>query len=100
MKLSGWRTQSYRIRILVDDRVVFAGSTQRSLGYVTFDFPTVMGKSLKVELTGSANNRDAFGNIVEIPGTPDPQSAAGKSDAKSVLSIVEIEVYEVVLPRD
>ena len=92
LKLSGWRTQSYPVRILVDDRVVFAGNTPRSLGYVTFSFPPLTGRSLKVELTGSVSNRDAFGNIVEIPGTPDPQSAAG-SGTKGTLSIIEIEIY-------
>ncbi len=44
------------------------------------------------------NNRDAFGNIIEIPGTPDPQSAAGRNNAKGTLSIVEIEIYGPV-PR-
>jgi len=94
LKLTGWRTQSYPIRVLVDDKVVFAGATPRSLGYVTFTFPPVMGASLKIELAGSAGDRDAFGNIIEIPGTLDPQSSAGKSGAKSTLSIVEIEIYE------
>lgn len=94
LKLSGWRTQSYPVRILAGDRVVFEGSTPRSLGYVTFSFPPVTTASLRVELTGGASNRDAFGNIVEIPGTPDPQSAAGKGGAKNTLSIVEIEIYE------
>jgi hypothetical protein len=94
LKLTGWRTQSYPVRILVDDRVVFEGSTPRSLGYVTFAFPPVTGRSLKVELTGSASNRDAFGNIVEIPGTPDTQSAAGQGGARGTLSIIEIEIYE------
>ena len=42
----------------------------------------------------NSSNRDAFGNIIEIPGTPDPQSAAGKGGAKNTLSIVEIEIYE------
>ncbi|HEX8138146.1 MAG TPA: DUF4982 domain-containing protein [Pyrinomonadaceae bacterium] len=96
MKLSGWRTQSYPVRILVDERVVFEGSTPRSLGYVTFNFPPVTGSSLKIELTGSASNRDAFGNIIEIPGTPDPQSAAGKGGAQHTLSIIEIEISEPV----
>ena len=93
LKLTGWRTQSYPIRILVDDKVVFAGETARSLGYVTFEFPPVTGKTLKVELTNHPTNRDAFGNIVEIPGTPDQQSSAGKGGAKGTLSIVEIEIY-------
>ena len=96
LKLTGWRTQSYPVRILVDDPVVFEGSTPRSLGYVTFAFPPVTGRSLKVELTGSASNRDAFGNIIEIPGTPDQQSAAGKGGAKGTLRIIEIEIYEPV----
>ncbi|MDT5272623.1 MAG: beta-galactosidase [Acidobacteriota bacterium] len=94
LKLSGWRTQSYPIRILAGDRVVFEGSTPRSLGYVTFTFAPVTAESLRVELTGGASNRDAFGNIIEIPGTPDPQSAAGKGGTKNTLSIVEIEIYE------
>jgi len=99
LKLTGWRTQSYPVRILVDDRVVFQGSTPRSLGYVHFAFPPVTGRSLRVELTGSASNRDAFGNIIEIPGTPDPQSAAGKGGAKGTLSIIEIEIYEPAAGR-
>ncbi|MFL6333138.1 MAG: DUF4982 domain-containing protein [Pyrinomonadaceae bacterium] len=94
LKLTGWRTQSYPLRILAGDRVVFEGSTPRSLGYVTFTFPPVTAARLRVELTGGASNRDAFGNIIEIPGTPDPQSAAGKGGAKNTLSIVEIEIYE------
>ncbi len=97
MKLTGWRTQSYPVRIMVDDKVVFEGATPRSLGYVTFEFPPVTGQSLKVELTGSASNRDAFGNIIEIPGTPDQQSGAGKGGAKGTLSIVELEIYEPVI---
>ncbi|HEX8071108.1 MAG TPA: DUF4982 domain-containing protein [Pyrinomonadaceae bacterium] len=96
VKLTGWRTQSYPVRVLLDDKVVFAGATPRSLGYVTLAFPPVVGRTLKIELTGSASNRDAFGNIIEIPGTPDPQSAAGKGGAKSTLGIVEIEIYEPV----
>ena len=93
LKLVGWRTQSYPIRISVGDKVVFTGNTPRSLGYVTINFPPTPGKSLKIELTGNADNRDAFGNIVEIPGTPDAQSAAGKGGGKSTLGIVEAEIY-------
>ena len=78
----------------MDDRVVFQGGTPRSLGYVHFAFPPAAGRSLKIDLTGGASNRDAFGNIIEIPGTPDPQSSAGKGGAKGTLSIIEMEVYE------
>jgi hypothetical protein len=96
LKLKGWRTQSYPLRILVGDRVVFEGNTPRSLGYVTISFPPVVGRSIKVELTGSASDRDAFGQIIEVPGTPDPKSSADRGGAKGTLSIIEIEIYEPV----
>ena len=68
IKLVAWRTQSYPIRVSVDNTVVFEGQTPRTLGYVTLSFKPVVGKSLKIELTRDASNRDAFGNIIEIPG--------------------------------
>lgn len=94
LKLTGWRTQSYPLRVLVGDKVVFSGDTPRTLGYVTLSSPPSVGRGLWVELSGAASNRDAFGNIIEIPGTPDPQSAAGKGGVKSTLGIIEIEIYE------
>jgi len=96
LKLVGWRTQSYPIQITVDNKVVYTGNTPRSLGYVTFTFAPTLGKSIKIELTGAATNRDAFGNIVEIAGAPDPQSAANKG-GKTTLGIVEAEFYSSIL---
>jgi len=81
------------MQILVDDKVVWEGTTQRSLGYVTLSFAAVVGRNLTIKLTGDASNRDAFGNIVEIPGTPDPQSAAGRGGPGTTLGIVEVEIY-------
>ena len=96
MKLVGWRTQSYPMKISVDDKVVFTGLTPRSLGYVTIKFPPTVGKNVKIELSGEASNRDAFGNIIEITGAPDPRSAANKG-GKTTLGIVEAEIYSPVL---
>jgi hypothetical protein len=96
MKFVGWRTQSYPIKISIDDKVVFTGLTPRSLGYVTIKFPPTVGKNVKIELSGEASNRDAFGNIIEITGAPDPKSAANKGD-KTTLGIVEAEIYSPVL---
>jgi hypothetical protein len=78
----------------VDDKVVFAGVTPVSLGYVTISFLPVSGKSLKIELTGDAKERDAFGNIVEL-GDPKNAAVTGSGGAKGKLDIVEIEIYEV-----
>ena len=92
IKMIGWRTNSYPLQISVDDKVVFSGNSPRSLGYVTFTFPETIGKSVKIQLKGEASNRDAFGNIIEIQGAPDKQSAADKG-GKNILGIVEVEIY-------
>ena len=93
LKLIGWRTQMYPIKITIDDKVVYSGTTPRSLGYVTINFAPVTGKSIKIELSGDASNRDALGNIIEITGAPDPNSAANRGGATK-LGIVEAEFYQ------
>lgn len=92
LKLVGWRTQSYPVRIKIGEKVVFEGMTPRSLGYVTFKFAATTGSNVTIELTGEASNRDAFGNIIEITGQPDPKSSANKGGGKK-LGIVETEIY-------
>ncbi|MEQ1762745.1 MAG: sugar-binding domain-containing protein [Pyrinomonadaceae bacterium] len=95
LKLMGWRTLQYPLKISVDDKVVFTGTTSRSLGYVTISFPPVTGKSIKIELAGEAANRDALGNIIEITGTADPNSQANRGGATK-LGIVETELYQIL----
>jgi hypothetical protein len=92
LKLANWRTRSYPIRILIDDKVAYSGETPRSLGYVTLTFPPVTGRSLKIELAGRPIDVDAFGQIIEVTGKKDMEAAADKG----TLSIVEIEIYEPV----
>ena len=91
LKLANWRTRSYPIRIMVDDKPVYSGETPRSLGYVTLTFPPVTGRSLKIELAGRPIDVDAFGQIIEVTGKKDTEAAAKKD--KGTLSIVEIEIY-------
>ena len=98
LKLIGWRTQQYPLKISIDDKVVYDSTTPRSLGYVTINFPQVTGRFVKIELTGEASNRDALGNIIEITGLPDPNSAANRGGATK-LGIVEAEFYEVLRNR-
>ena len=59
---------------------------------MTLNFPPTTGKTIKIELTGTAHNRDALGNIIEITGTADPNSSANKGGATK-LGIVEAEFY-------
>lgn len=96
LKMIGWRTLLYPLKICVDDKVVFTGTTPRSLGYVTLSFPRTTGRSIKIELDGEAANRDALGNIIEITGTPDPNSQANRGGSTK-LGIVEAEFYSSTL---
>ena len=93
MKLGSWRTRTYPIRVSVDDKVVFSGTTSQSLGYVTITFPPAVGKSLKIELVGSTVERDAFGNIVELAAEKQSAATIDQVGTKGKLEIVEIEIY-------
>ncbi len=96
MKLSGWRTRSYPITIKVGDNVVYSGSTERTLGYVTFNFEAVKGREVTVLLTGASAVEDAF-NLVEVTGKKDDATVKDFEETKSgSLKIVEIEFYEAV----
>ena len=98
VKLSGWRMRSYPIKVYVDDKEVWSGETQRSLGYVTLEFEPTQGKSVTIKLVGENTENDEFGSIVELAGhieldlyrDPNARNATGQ------LRIVEIEFYEKV----
>jgi hypothetical protein len=95
MKLAGWRSKKYPLRILIDNKEVYNQSTPLSLGYVTLDIAPTKGKNVQIELLSSAKNSDAI-NLVEITGKVD--QAGIKDDGKTIerLPIVEIEFYESV----
>ncbi|HEY6915189.1 MAG TPA: beta-galactosidase, partial [Paludibacter sp.] len=96
LKLSGWRSRSYPIEILVDKKVVWKGETTQSLGYVNIPVTPAKGKSLTIRLTGSGSEKDAFQNMIEVNGQKeldgfkDPKNASTKGQ----LRIVEVEIYE------
>ncbi len=93
LKLANWRTRSYPVRILIDQKEVFKGSTERNLGYYTVRFEPVSGKSLTIELIGANTDMDAF-DIVEVTGKKDAAgTVSADPDAKGTLKIVEIEIY-------
>ncbi|MET0357209.1 MAG: sugar-binding domain-containing protein [Cellvibrio sp.] len=93
LKLTGWRVRTYPLRITLDGKKVFEGDTTKSLGYINFNFPTQEVRKLKIELIGSTQDRDAFGNIIEV--TNDRQGAstgAEKVKTGHILSLVEIDI--------
>jgi hypothetical protein len=94
LKLVGWRTRSYPLRITLDGRVVWEGETERSLGYAYATFAAATGQVLRIEQTGPTADRDGFGNIVELSTA----RAAGDTGADAVpagwrLGIVEAEFH-------
>lgn len=97
LKLTGWRTSSYPIRILVDGREVFQGTTERSLGYFTATFAPHSGQTVRIELTGASRNQDAY-TITELEAPKNPMAATDKAGPPGTLGLVEVEVYELPPP--
>jgi len=96
LKLTGWRSLSYQLEILVDKKIVWQGETPQSLGYVTIPVTPTKGKSLTIRLTGAGKEKDAFQNMIEVNGNKeldgfkDPKN----KNTKGQLRIVEAEIYE------
>lgn len=93
MKLTGWRTSTYPIRILVDGQEVFSGKTERSLGYFTAEFAPRTGQKVRVELTGQTQAKDAF-TITELETPKAATAVTDQAGPPGTLGLVEVEVYE------
>jgi hypothetical protein len=96
IKLTGWRSKSYPIRILADGKEVFNGKTAQSLGYITLALKPVLAQKITIQLTGINSEKDAFNKIIEVDPTKELDLFKDKTavDAKGQLRIVEIEFYE------
>jgi beta-galactosidase len=92
VKLGGWRQHFYPLRISVDGTPVFSGTSWFSLGYITIPVKPVLGKRLKIELTGHIVDQ----NGQAIKDTYNPRDAAASCGRHNglTLNIVEIEFYE------
>lgn len=95
LKLTGWRSRSYPIEILVDNKVVWKGDTRQSLGYITIAFQPTEGKNLTIRLTGSGTENDAFGNMIELSGNKELDGFRDPANlnTKGQLRIIEVEIY-------
>lgn len=54
MKLSDWRNKAYPLKISVDDKVAWKGTTPKSLGYVTLDLDQTEGSTVEIRLDKSS----------------------------------------------
>ncbi|MEO5916227.1 MAG: DUF4982 domain-containing protein [Luteolibacter sp.] len=93
LKLGGWRSKSYPLRITVDGKEAYQGTTPKSLGYVTLPLKPTQGKTVRIELIGAIDEKDGFG-MTEITGKKLNDAEAGS--AKGALEIVEAEIYEPI----
>jgi beta-galactosidase len=91
LKLGGSRNKSYPLRILIDGREAYSGTTPNSLGYVTLAAKPTRGKTVRLELVGAVDEKDGFG-MVEVTGNK-LQKSAGRLES-SRLEVVEAEIYE------
>jgi beta-galactosidase len=93
LRLTGWRLRSYPLRVTLDGRTVFEGTTDKSLGYVNLPLAPATGSRLRIQLTGPTADRDAFGNIVELKNNKEAQSVGADAvPAGWRLSIVEADI--------
>ncbi|WP_231425180.1 DUF4982 domain-containing protein [Pedobacter sp. Leaf250] len=96
LKVNGFRTKAYPIRILVDDKEVFKGNTIPSLGYFTAICKPTKGKTVTIQLLGSGKETAESGKIgVEVNGKKlDDGIERAEIKSKGGLSIIETEIYE------
>lgn len=95
LKLAGWKSKKYPVRIFVDNKKVFEGATPTSLGYVTLDVTATKGKKVRIELMGNAKDSDAI-NLVEITGKVDEAGLTKGGKNIQLLPIIEVEFYEPI----
>jgi len=99
LKLTGWRQRSYPLEVLADDKVVWKGNTDKSLGYISlFIDQPVKAKKYTIRQTGSATDKDAFGQVTELAGGPatelDLYKMPGSEKVKGELRIVEVDFLQ------
>lgn len=91
-KMSGWRQRSYLMRILVDGKEAWRGSTPQSLGYVTLPLANAKGSKVRIEVLGEGSSKDSY-TLTEVENQKNTSNGAEKVRARA-LSIVEAEFYE------
>ncbi|MBQ8674045.1 MAG: DUF4982 domain-containing protein [Bacteroides sp.] len=101
LKLTGWRQRSYPIEVYAGSTLIWSGNTGKSLGYIHLEIEhPVLADEITIRLKGSAEESDAFGQIVEVvepkAGELDLFKAKGGDKANNELRIVEIEFLETL----
>ena len=95
LKLTGWRMRSYPINIYADNKLVYSGNTEKSLGYIFIPLTGVKAQNFTIKLQGDIKEEDAFGQIIEVAAPVanelDLFKAANADKTGNELRIVEID---------
>lgn len=97
LKLNNFRSRSYPLQVFVDDKLVFDGNTDITLGYCTLSFPRTKGERVTIKLknapfTAKENNQ------VEMGGKKlDDGVSRNDANAKGTLSIIETDIHQVLV---
>ncbi|SDD92319.1 glycoside hydrolase family 2 protein [Pedobacter soli] len=95
LKLNGFRSKTYPLRISVDGKEVFNGESKTSLGYFTATCKPTKGKTVTIQLLGSGKEKENAVVGVEMNGKKlDDGVSRAEIKQKGGLSIIEAEVYE------
>ncbi|WP_321334110.1 DUF4982 domain-containing protein [uncultured Bacteroides sp.] len=96
LKLTGWRSRSYPLDIYAGKELIWAGETEKSLGYVHLKVKPAHTDEITIRLKGNATESDAFGQITELaaPQELDLYHAKGGDKTGDELRIVEVEFLE------
>lgn len=96
LRLNNFRSKVYPLRITMDDKETFNGSTQTTLGYYTIQCKPQKGKKVRIQLANTATSKEA--NTGTEVGGKKLDDGVMRNDAKSkgTLSIIEVEFYEAL----
>ncbi|MFD2162157.1 sugar-binding domain-containing protein [Paradesertivirga mongoliensis] len=94
LKMNNFASRTYPIKILVDDKEVFKGTTYRSQGYCTLQLKPASGKTVTIQLFNPNSGKDESSISVELGGKKlDDGVARNDGGAREILSIIEAEIY-------
>ncbi len=113
LKLTGWRTRSYNLRVTgyYKDEAgqehtipLWQGMTPKSLGYITLPFAdTDALERIRIEAISENEQSDAFSSLVEINGNVELdlfKAPEGSENPKGELRIIETEFYTRAASRN
>lgn len=88
MKMGDWRSKSYPVEVLVDERPVWRGNTPKSLSYIHIPLGNVRGSRITVRMVGNVSVGDGFGAVKELDSRNDDSISRGNT----TLRIVEAQI--------